>query len=45
MTDGSSVRFDIENSEARSAFSFHLLGEGDAEIEILDFTVSVGIKS
>jgi phosphoglycerol transferase MdoB-like AlkP superfamily enzyme len=34
------VRFTFDNPAARKAFSFHLLGQGQGAIEIVDFSVS-----
>jgi phosphoglycerol transferase MdoB-like AlkP superfamily enzyme len=34
------LSFSFDNPVQRKAFSFHLLGQGDGEIEILDFSVS-----
>ncbi|MBF0106110.1 MAG: LTA synthase family protein [Deltaproteobacteria bacterium] len=36
----SEFTFEIQNKKARSSFSFHLLSESTAEIEILDFVVT-----
>lgn len=34
------VSFTFDNPQARKAFSFHLLGQGQGAIEIVDFSVS-----